>query len=163
MSNQRKFKIGEQTETTLRGWSAGRSQNKGTPYIRLVFNDYISKDLWLTKKNMERAMATLEMLGFRGTDLSQIADDNALDKTKVVMVTIDESREYNGKTYYTASWVNDPDDQFGGAQEIEKDLLDDLKGMDTRAYIDGAVDKSANVNHAQPSTDANFASSDIPF
>lgn len=167
MSNQRKFKIGEQTETTLRGWSAGRSQQKGTPYIRLVFQDYISKDLWLTKKNMERAMGILEMLGFKGTDLSQIANDDALDKTKIVMATIDESREYNGKTYYTASWINDPDQAFGGAGEIEKDLLDDLKGFDTRAYIEGATDQSQPQAQKQQSTntstDTNFAADDIPF
>ena len=165
MSNQRKFKIGEQTETTLRGWSAGKSQKKGTPYVRLVFNHYISKDLWLTKKNMERVMETLELLGFRGTDLSQLSNENALDKEKIVMVTIDESREYNGKTYYQASWINDPDKMFGGPGEFSKDLLDELKGYDTRAYIDGAVDQSQPKNDGgyNVNQDANFASSDIPF
>lgn len=164
MSNQRKLKVGEQLETKLRGWTAGRSQKKGTPYIRLMFDGYISKDLWLTKKNMERVMETLELLGFRGTDLSQIADDDALDKTKIVMVTIDEVDEYKGKTYYKASWINDPDKIFGGFDgKVEKDLLDDLKGYDTRAYIDGATDRSERQPDYTLSTDANFASDDIPF
>ena len=50
------LKVGSQVETTLRGWSLGKSRNKGTPYCRLMFNNYISKDLWLTNNCMERNM-----------------------------------------------------------------------------------------------------------
>lgn len=155
---QRRYKIGEQVETNLRAWTTGRSKEKNTPYIRLLFDGYISKDLWITKSNEEWYMKTLELLGFKYDSLAGIKEPDALDKEKIVSAVIEEEREYNGKYYYQASFIN----ATGIDCEITDDLLSEFRGIDTRAYIKGAT-PAQGAGESTQGVDGNFTAKDIPF
>ena len=158
MTTERKYQKGEQVETKLRTWKGGITPGKGTKYIRLVFDNYISKDLWLTAKNMENVMKTLKIFGFNGDNLGDLMDENSLDKNKYVYAIIEDSREHNGKTYYNASFINDPDAQYGVMKDTPQDLYDHLKRFDTRAY------KDAPQRQVAPGPVQNtFTADDIPF
>ena len=163
--NSRKLKVGEQIETTLRSWSFGKTKGKETKYVKLSFNGYVDKNLWLwsSPKAKKQGMEVLELLGFKGADISMLANEGALDTKKTVLVTIDEIRNHNGKQYYTASWVNDPDKAFGGFREdktMTKDDLDEFS-LDTSAYIEDAQDIDPPASSDQ--TETQFTADDIPF
>lgn len=158
----RDLKVGEQLEVRLKSWKLGRSKEKNTPFIRLIFENYISKDLWVTQKNMPNLMPVLELLGYNQPTLKGIADENALEKEKIVLVTIDSIREYEGKKYYEASWINDPDKIMQGynSKGTTPDLLDELDRFDTRAYIDTNNDTQDYSNGS--SMEDRYDDNDIP-
>ncbi len=170
MSNtQRVLKVGEQIETTLRSWEFGKTKGKGTKYLRLNFNGYIQKNLWLwsSPKAKQQGMEVLETLGFKGKDVLMCRNEGALDTSKIVLVTIDEVTNKDGKNYYSASWVNDPDKVMSGFKEnskMTKDELDEFS-MDTSSYIEDAqdIEPPASSSKEYTQTDASFAADDIPF
>lgn len=170
MTNQRVLKVGEQTETTLRAWEFGKTKGKGTKYVKLVFNGYITKNLWLwsSPKAKKQGMDILKVFGFKGSDVTMLRNEGALDTKKVVMVTIDSVRTHNSKNYYEASWVNDPDQIFGGFQESKNMTMDELDefSMDTSSYIDDAqdIDKpAASEDYSSKEEMPTFAAEEIPF
>lgn len=164
MSNDKKLKVGEQIETTIRSWEFGKTPTKGTKYIRIRFNNYITKTIWpWSPKAQEHAIKTLETLGFKGKDLSMLKNDDALDTKKIFLVTIDEVKTSNGKNYYEASWVNDPDKIFGGFNsELSKDELDEFS-MDVSGYIADAKDIDPPASSENYSSSTTYAADDIPF
>lgn len=168
MSNQnRVLKVGEQVETTLRSWEFGKTQGKGTKYLRLNFNGYIQKNLWLwsSPKAIKQGMEILKILGFKGKDVLMCRAEGSLDTSKVVLVTIDEVTNKNGKHYYSASWVNDPDKVFGGFQENDKMTKDELDefSMDTSSYIEDAQDIEPPAATQDYKTEDGFTADNIPF
>lgn len=160
MNQARKFTVGELVETQVRGWTVGKSKERQTPYVRITFNKYIDWTGWLTPKAMGVTMKTLKLLGYKDPTMAGIVKDDALDKDLFVFAEIEESREYNGNTYYKAKWINSPDSAAGFRdKDVTKDLLDEMKGIDTRAYISPTTDNSSSSN----SESASYADSDIPF
>jgi len=164
---KRVLKVGEQVEARLRSWTMGKTKGKGSPYIKVSFEGFISRNLWLSDKAMEQTMKTLEILGFNGSNLKMIAQDGALNAGKIFLVTIDEVRHVDKKIYYEASWINDPDKILSGFnnKDVTEDLLDELN-IDTRAYIENAQDiepPAATQPEYNVSSDPGFASDDIPF
>lgn len=166
---QRKFKVGEQVETTVRSWEFGKTPNKGTKYVRIRFNNYITKTIWpWSPKAQAHAMETLETLGFRGKDLTMLRHEGALNTQKQFLVTIDEINTKDNKHYYEASWVNDPDKIMSGfnAGEMTKDELDEFS-LDTSAYIENAQDieppAASDDIYNTPAEEPNFAADSIPF
>jgi len=172
MTNQTRHKVGAAVLTTIRSWKLGKSPNKGTKYIQVQFNHYISWKGWVTNKNMENLMRDLGTMGFKGANLSDLQYPNALDTESSFACTIESEREYQGKYYYDASWVNNPG-LMGFDKKSEK-MLGEFD-MDTRGYIDGAKSlKPETSKEEEPeermmdkdydlTTDANFTTDDIPF
>lgn len=167
MSNKKPLKVGDQVETTLRTWEFGKTLGKGTKYLRLNFDGYIQKNLWLwsSPKATKQGMDVLETLGFKGKDILMLRNENALDTKKVVLVTIDEVTNKDGKSYYTASWVNDPDKIMSGFKQADNMTSDELDefSMDTTSYIDDAQDIDQPASSEYKGPEAGFASDDIPF
>ncbi|MBE9542529.1 MAG: hypothetical protein IMF01_09440 [Proteobacteria bacterium] len=157
MSN-RKYKVDESVLTSVRSWTVGRSKNKNTPYVKVTFDNYIDWTGWLTDKTMERTMQTLAMMGFKGSNLGMLKDDNALNKELELAAVIEEAREYKGKWYHSAKWIN----KVGG---FAGDMDDDLANMDTRAYINNPIDVNSEPSndYSDIHTDASFTADDIPF
>jgi len=158
-----RYKIGDNVITNLRSWKIGKIEKTGTRYVRLKFNNYISKDLYLTRKGMEHAMQVLETLGYAYSDLSGLADSKALDTEKEVIAVIDKTREYNGNIYYEASFINKMP-TTGLEEEIPQDLLDELKTYDTAAYFKGSTSAPPSNQPQTSGLDAGgFTTDDIPF
>lgn len=167
MATQRKFKKGEQVPAKIRSWTVGKNPKNGNLCVKINLEGYIQWTGWLTTAATPYTMKTLEACGFRGANLGQLRHDNALDTSKEFFAIIGESRVHDGKTYYEADFINDPDKQVSGWSDknVEKDLVDELERFDTRAYIDGAsdIEPPAATQDYSVNTDANFASDDIPF
>lgn len=168
MSNTIKtLKVGEQTEVKVRSWMFGKTKERGTKYVKILFDNYIEKTIWpWSPKAQEHAMQTLETLGFQGANLSMLSNDHALNRDKYFMVTIDNIRQYNGKNYYEASWINDPDKMMGGFMEnkLTADELDEYS-LDVSGYIENAqdIETPAATSQEYTATETNFASDQIPF
>jgi len=159
--------IGDSVLTTVRKWTLGKANNdKQTKYIRIQFNHFITVTLWLSDKAIARSMETLELMGFKGASLSDLQFSDALNTTDEFAVTIESEREYEGKTYYEGSWINNPN--ATGFDSKSKDLVSEFD-IDTRAYIADAKDMSspAASETAQdaftPGVNNSFTADDIPF
>lgn len=157
----RKHKVKDRVLTTVRKWTVGKSPNKGTKYVRVQLEGFITWTGYLTPKTTAKTMEALEIMGFRGSNLSQLGVENALDTETEIVAVIGEVREYQGKTYYNADWIN-KNTAFGFDEEA-KDLLDEFN-VDTRAYIADAEDMSRPAHQEYTSSsEATFDTSDIPF
>lgn len=155
----KKLKKGDNILTTVRSWTVGKSKNRGTKYVRVSLDGYIDWTGWLTDKTTAKTMEQLAIMGFKGSNLGMLKNEDALDKNKEIVAVIGDSRDYKGKTYYSADWIN----RAGGFTGDNADL-DEFADIDTRAYIDGAVDDEPAVNEDYSiGTDPSFTASDIPF
>lgn len=162
MANK-KFKTDEKVVTQVRSWEVGKSGTKGTPYVRVKFDHYIDWTGWLTTKTMERTLNTLAILGFNGANLGMLKHDDALDKTKEFSAVIDEARDYQGKWYHSAKFINSV---FEGG--FSGDMDDDIADIDCRAYIADAVEdnqpaSSGYGSDAYSAPDGGFTCEEIPF
>lgn len=160
----KKHKVGDRVLTTVRKWEVGKSKNKGTKFVRVQLEGFISWTGYITPKTTAKTMEALETMGFRGTSLSQLGAQGALDTETEIVAVIGEIREWEGKTYYNADWINQ--NAAFGFNEESKDLLDEFD-IDTRAYISDTKDISppASTEYAQqaPAETHNFTADDIPF
>lgn len=156
----RKHRPGDGVITKVRRWEVGKSKVKGTPYVRVQLDGYISWTGYITPNTTEKTMQALATMGFKGTNLKQLGNDNALDTNTTIVAVIGESREYNGKTYYNADWINK--EASRGFDEKSKDLLDDFD-IDTRAYIENTKDISKISESNTQQNTPTFTADDIPF
>lgn len=166
---QHRYKPDQRVITTIRNWTLGTIKTTGTDYVRVRFENYIEWTGFLSPKAIAKTMETLESMGFKGRDLSQLSLQDALDTSVEYIAVIDEEREYEGKFYYSAKWINNAP-TIGFSKDTPKDLVDKFSKYDTRAYIADAKDMSppavaedwATPDPGAP-TETNFASDDIPF
>lgn len=165
MMGEKKLKKDDKTKSKIASWELGKTKGKGTRFVRVKFFGKIEWTGWLTAKTEENTMGTLADMGFKGSNLSMLAQDGALDTEPQYEITIDSSRQYEGKTYYSARWVNKIyEAKFKPNKDIDLSEFD----QDVSGYIPDAQDiNPPATSESQPdynvSTDANFASDDIPF
>jgi hypothetical protein len=95
-----------------KSWGLGEFET-GTKYVGVSFevldedapDDEVPWKGWLTDKTLERTVESLRTMGWKGEDLTEIADGaGGLDANEVSLVVQDE--EYNGKWYPRVQWVN---------------------------------------------------------
>ena len=158
-----KLKVGEQIEVKLRDWKVGKTPNTGSLYVQLNFDNFISKTLWFSAKATEKSMELLEKFDYKFSDLSGLANPNALNRDRYWLVTIDEVKTGSkGTDFYSASWVN----YAAGESMPDIDVdMDELKSIDTRAYIDGTNEPEKDHVPAMTGHEKtpDFTSDDIPF
>lgn len=148
-----KLKTGDSIIGQIKRWTLGKSKNKGTPFIRVTFTGGHAWTGYLTPNTHENVLKQLEIMGFKGANLKMLKNDDALDSKRDLSLTLGESREYQGNTYWDIDWVN----KLGGCQIDDPSVLDDFD-MDTRAYIEDAKDIDPPAT-----TDTTFTADDIPF
>jgi hypothetical protein len=161
-SLKKKFKVDEQVFVKVISWTIGKSSQKGTKFVRIKFTKGISWTGYFTDATTERVMKTLEDLGFKGRNLAMLAEENALDTENEFIAVIQESREYEGKTYYDAKWINKAYSKGFNAEKVDQSIMREFEEMDTRAYIEGATDISKPAA-ADDMYSSSFSESDIPF
>jgi len=180
MSNQR-LAIGSMTLATVRSWELGKTKPtadkpNGSKFVKIIFSNRISKTMWATQGVFDSPKAaaifwdTLATLGFRGSSLAMLANDGALDTETQFEVTIEKEREYEGKMYYEASWINKPFQAGFKENNMTDDELNEFD-IDASMHIEGTSDinkPAAAEDFAQEpenytATEANFASDSIPF
>jgi len=176
-----RLQIGSMTLATIRSWELGKTKPtpekpNGSKYVRIIFSNRISKTLWATDgvfaspKSAKIFWDTLATMGFRGNMLSMLANDGALDTETQFEVTIESEREYEGKFYYEASWINRPFQAGFKENNMTDDELSEFD-IDASAYIEDTVDLNkpavaedfAQQPEYNTATDATFAADDIPF
>ncbi len=167
MSQVVKFKVGDRIITKVRNWAVGKSKEKGTRFVRVNLDNYITWTGWVTKAALEHTLKALETMGFKGADLSMIQYPNALNCEVEVVAVIEELREYKGKTYYEASFINKVDEAGFKESKESDETIEFFKQIDTRAYITDAKDISGpaanDFNPGNQSASEDFANQQIPF
>lgn len=166
MENKQIHKKGSQVETKIRSWSIGKNPKNGNLCIKVNLEGRIQWTGWLTTDSKPYTIKALNEMGFVGANLGMITEENALDTQKVFLAVIGDSRVYEGKTFYEAEFVNDPDKYMGGFSDknVTQDMVNELNSIDCRGYIEDAKDiSSPAASEYSFSTSANFASDDIPF
>ena len=164
----KKHKVDDRVVTRVRTWEVGKTQVKGTPYVRVRLEGYITWEDWLTPDCMERAMKVLKLMGFTGSSIKMLGHDKALSPDIELTAVIGEVREVGDNTYYDAKFIN-PAVEFGFNDKAKKLIESDPAfDIDTRKYLGDAVDDSAmgsmgSNENMNISTEASFTSDDIPF
>jgi hypothetical protein len=163
-----KYKKGDRVTTRVNNWTAGVSKEKKTPFIRVNLEGGITWTGWCSSdKAKEITIKALHVMGFKGTDLSQIKLADALDTERDVVAVIGEVRKWQDKTYYDASFINRAAKKGFQADEKDNSVFDTLKDIDTRAHIEDAQDLSADETDKKddynPVYDQTFTADDIPF
>jgi hypothetical protein len=170
-----KLKIGDMTLATIRSWELKKTTT-GSKYVKIIFSNRISKTLWATEGVFKSPKAaqifwdTLATMGFKGSLLSMLANDGALDTETQFEVSIEDTRDYQGKTYYEAGWINAPFKAGFKDSGMTDDELSEFD-IDASMHIEGTVDLNkpavaedfAQQPEYKAEADANFAASDIPF
>jgi hypothetical protein len=163
MTDLAEYKKGDKIKCKISTWELGRTPNTGTKYVRIRCTNRVEWTGWLTDKTEENTMGTLADLGFLGSDIRMLVNDDALDREIDVIATVDSFRIYEGKRYYSARWLNKKFEGGFNKKSLDGIDLDDF-AMDTTGYIDGAKDiNQPAVSDYQISEDATFAADDIPF
>lgn len=160
-----KYKPDQRVLTSVRSWTIGKSPKKGTRFVKVFLENYIEWVGYDTPNTIAKANEALEIMGFKGANWGMLASDDALDKTREIAAVIDEVREYKGKFYHKAKWINKVS-TGGFTGDVDQDLLDEFSDVDTRAYIADAQDPEPALDESyQVSTDTNFTftEDDIPF
>ena len=139
MNKQVSYRIGDSIATTLRSWKIERIGDKKTPAIKCTFENYIDWTGWFTPDAMAVTMKALQAMGYKYPDLKSITKPDAFDLEKEVLCEIEESREYKGKKYYKAKWVNSIFRKGFNEKNLDTSLIDELGRMDVRAYTEGAT------------------------
>ena len=159
MSNK-KYKPDERVMTTLRSWEVGKTKNNNI-VIKLKFENYIEWNGFNTPKAKQKLMETLALLGFKGSNLGMLQNENALDTTKEVAAVIDTVREYKGKFYHSAKWINNISGGF--VKPKDSSIMDELSEVDCRGYIDDTVDDMPAHQEYDRGPKGGFTAEDIPF
>lgn len=162
----KKYKVDDFVTTKVVSWTAGFSKEKQTPFIRVTLEGGITWTGWCkSEKSKEITIKALEVMGFKGTDLSQIKRDDALDTERDVVAIIGEIRMYKEQAYYDAKFINRAKKK--GFQSDGNDaVFEQLKDVDTKAYIEDAKDMGATSDEGIMPADYNpsdFAAEEIPF
>ena len=152
----KKFKVDDEIITSIRSWAFKTIPTTGNKLVEIRFDNYITWNGYFTKKAMENTMATLKVMGFKGANVQDLANPDSLVTDVEYGAVIGEIREYNGKFYYNAKFINST--RIKGFDESSKELMDDFD-IDTRAYIEDAEDLSPAAN----SEGSHFTADDIPF
>ena len=167
MVAKKKHKIGDKILTSVLRWTVGKTSGKGTKYVKVTLSGGIDWTGWLTPKAMDNTMKHLATMGFKGSKISDLQYDKALNTDLDLSAEIGSTREYKGNTYYEAKWVNSIRDL--GFDDKAKGILDEFD-IDTRAYIDDAQDMAPPASSEglldqdfDLETDATFTADDIPF
>lgn len=137
----------------------------GNPQIFVKFKIGEKSLTWfgsLSEKAIEITGKALIACGFKGTDLSVLADglnSNALDLDKTLSLVV-ENEEYKGKTYTKIKWVNELNS--GATEKLNKaGAVQKLSGMNlTGKMIQLQQEMGNNVTfdrnqQAQPSPGEN--------
>lgn len=155
-----KYKVDDRVTTKVISWTAGFSKEKQTPFIRVSLEGGITWTGWLkSEKSKEITIKALQVMGFKGSDLSQVKLDNALDTERDVVAVIGEVRKWKDSTYYDAKFINSAKKK--GFQGEDGGVFETLKDIGTKEYIEDAQDMSAPP--ARELGDPGFADSEIPF
>jgi len=177
---QKKYKKGEFIKTKVKSWQVDKTKN-GQKYVRVTFFGGITKTLWASSKVFANPVSakifwdTLATLGFKGTSLKMLATEGALDIEREFNVQVADTRQYDGRTYYDAGFVNAIHEAGFKAGNMTDDELDDFV-ISSEGYIEDAqdipmgkkepsefendVNQTPDYNLAD---DSNFAADDIPF
>lgn len=166
----RKYKVDDHVTTKVISWTAGISKEKQTPFIRVSLEGGITWTGWCkSEKSKEITINCLQVMGFKGTDLSQIKRDDALDTERDVIAVIGEVRPWKDAIYYDAKFINRAKKKGFQADDKNNAVFDTLKDIDTRAHIEDAQDLNAETPGAAPGfegtnfTPNDFVADDIPF
>ena len=120
---------GEEIITKVISWTTGTTSINQRPFVRVSLEGGITWTGWIgSEKSQASTIKTLNVMGFKGKDLSKIQDDKALDVTRDVIAVIGEVREWNGMIFYNARFINrikkkgfqaTPDNVFKEPEEAE--------------------------------------------
>lgn len=155
--SQANYTVGMSVLSTIRSWTLGKSKGKGTPYVKVVFNNYIDWTGWITRDAMENTIKQLKIMGFTGQKWSDLKAPNALNTEVEFACTIDEVRQYNGKNYYSASWINNPS-ATGFTGDFDDREMAEFDAMDIRAYMPQSSNQQSSTGNTP-----GFTADDIPF
>jgi hypothetical protein len=166
----RKYKVDDHVTTKVISWTAGISKEKQTPFIRVSLEGGITWTGWCkSDKSKEITINCLQVMGFKGTDLSQIKNDNALDTERDVVAVIGEVRPWKDAVYYDAKFINRAKKKGFQADDKNNAVFETLKDIDTTAQIEDAKDLNAGDGSLPASyegtnfTPNDFAAEEIPF
>lgn len=117
--------------------------------VRLKLNDFTERSVtwygYMSPKAMDRTVKALRLMGWRGSDISELEDpDIKLDNE--VEVTIGEE-EYQGQVRLKAQWINEPGS--GGMKTV-------LSGNDLKAK---AKELQTQILASDPSNASKYAAS----
>lgn len=99
--------VGEEVITKVISWTTGHTPLNNRPFVRVQLEGGITWTGWIgSEKSKASTIKTLNVMGFKGKDLSKIQDDKALDVTRDVIAVIGEVREWNSMTFYNARFIN---------------------------------------------------------
>lgn len=161
-----KYKVNDRVTTRVISWTAGVSKEKKTPFIRVNFEGNIQWTGWCSSdKAKEITIKALEVMGFKGTDLGQIKNENALDTNRDIVAVIGEIRKWNNQTFYDAKFINRAPTKGFKADKKEEDVFDTLKDISTTAHIEDAHNHKQETYEPgfDPVFDRNFTADEIPF
>ena len=159
-----KYKVDDRVTTKVISWTAGFSKEKQTPFIRVSLEGGITWTGWVkSEKSKEITIKALQVMGFKGTDLSQIKLDTALDTERDVVAVIGEVRKWKDSTYYDAKFINSAKKKGFQGEAKDEGVFETLKDIGTKEYIEDAQDLNPG-----PATDMgynpdDFAADSIPF
>lgn len=163
----KKHKIDDRILTQVMSWVVGFSTNTHTPFVRVTLAGGITWTGWLkSPKSKEIALKGLQVMGFKGSTLGMLKEDNALDKTRDVIAVIGEIRPYNGKTYYDAKFINRAPKMGFSEDKKSAGIMDELDKIDTRGVIEDATDISTPAVSGRALADTfddGFNPEEIPF
>jgi len=114
----------------------GTSETKeGKPFVFIDFETEHGNITWKGYLSSEAAtkitFKAIVCCGFKYDDLSQMNNDNALDKNAPVSIEVEEE-EYKDKTYYKVKWVNrfsSTERKHIDSDHLRKSLANVLKDM----------------------------------
>lgn len=163
----RKYKVDDRVTTQVNSWTAGVSKEKKTPFIRVSLEGGITWTGWCASdKSKEITIKALQVMGFKGTDLSQIKMADALDTERDIVAVIGEVRKWKDQTYYDAKFINRTSKKGFQTDSKEGDVFETLRDIDTKAHIEDAEDmsekKDEEIGH-HPVFDQAFTTDQIPF
>lgn len=177
---QKKYKKGDFIKTKIKSWSLDKTSN-GQKYVRITFYGGISKTLWASSKVFANPVSakifwdTLSAMGFKGKSLKMLATEGALNIEREFNVQVDSTRQYEGRTFYDAGFVNAIYEAGFKDSNMTADELDEFD-ISSEGYVEDAQD--IPMRKKEPSefendvnqtpeynvaNDTNFAADDIPF
>lgn len=105
-------------KATIKDHGIAFSSTKGTPEVFIEFDiegQSVFADIWLTDNVIERAIKSLQLCGYEGSDFTELNADPPILKDNEVSVTVEHEDytddEGNTRTTARVAWVNDPDFQ----------------------------------------------------
>lgn len=129
---------------------------KGDPQVIIeLMNEAGEKITWFGSFNGGAKLITIETLvkcGFRGDDLSVLADDEkttALDKEKDILFNVADEF-YNGKNYRKVKWISDPNETRGPKRMNKKEAGQDLASLNLKGILKEVQAEIKDTNGFDP-------------